>query len=256
MISKEDTENVVSLLRPVLKDLHVQCLKFEPELVQLSNYRELIMAGMGRCVIVARRASFSDDTKGCLSFSYDKKLRIFLFIINVNENLFLDNSHEKRVERKAVAIHEFVHCASALLLSRLKTNVFIKRIVDIISKKINLTKSDEFNSLLAALKKLGKSSKITPSELLVDGHFRIDGADGFVGNYGDLYLNFLLSYRLLSETIMNIMNDNHDISLTDLLLAVHKDLVETKALQRDFVLGRIKTFLPNIVSDFLQSKNL
>jgi hypothetical protein len=35
-----------------------------------------------------------------------------------------------------------------------------------------------------------------------------------------------------------------------LLPAAHKELVEKKALQRDFVLGRIKTFLPKIFADF------
>jgi hypothetical protein len=64
---ERNTENVVNLLRPLLQALHVQRLESEPVVVKLSEHRELIVAGMGRCVIVARKASFSDDTKGCLS---------------------------------------------------------------------------------------------------------------------------------------------------------------------------------------------
>jgi hypothetical protein len=104
--------------------------------------------------------------------------------------------------------------------------------------------------LLLALRELGKNGKTVQPELLTDGHFRIANEDGFCGNYGDLYLNFLLSYQLLRETIEAIKYGNPGISFTKLLLAVHGELVEQKALQRDFVLGRIKTFLPNIFADF------
>jgi hypothetical protein len=248
---ERNTENVVKLLRPALKSLHVQCLEFEPMSVRLSKYRNLREAGMGRCIVVARKTSFSDNTTGCLSYSYDRNRKIFIFIINVNENLCTDDSHGQKVKRKVVAVHEFVHSASALLLlSCLSTDVFIKKTAVIISAKVKLTTSDKFNSLLETLRELGKNGNITQSELLMDEHFRIDHADKFSGNYGDLYLNFLLSYQLLRETMAAIKRDKPGISFTELLRDTHKELVETKALQRDFVLGRIKTFLPRIFSDF------
>jgi hypothetical protein len=252
-MSERDTDNVVDLLRPLLKDLHIQHLTCNPTVVKASSYRALIIAGMSRCVIVARKTSFSDDTKGCLSFSHNKTHNIFLFVINVDQRLFKDESPESKVARKAVAVHEFVHCTSALLLlSCLRPESFIERTRQIIEKKVMLTTSKEFNDLLSALRQLDKNGKITQPELLTDGHFRIAYEDGFTGNYGDLYLNFLLSYQLLHETIiaLKIKSSNHDISFMDLLPAVHKELVEKKALQRDFVLGRIKTFLPNIFADF------
>jgi hypothetical protein len=138
-MSERDTENVVNLLRPLLKDLHVQALDDEPIIVKASKYRELIVAGMNRCIIVARKTTFSDDTKGCLSFSYDKRNNIFLFVINVNKDLFLDDSPDSRVARKAVAVHEFIHCASALLLLLcLRPEVFIERTKAIIFQKVKL----------------------------------------------------------------------------------------------------------------------
>jgi hypothetical protein len=250
-MSERDTENVVSLLRPLLRDLHVQNLYEELIVVKASNYRELIVAGMSRCIVVAHKTTFSDDTRGCLSFSYDKKHKIFLFVINVNKDLFLDDSHNSKVARKAVAVHEFVHCVSALLLlSCLRPEAFIERTTAIISQKVKLTTSSEFNALLTALRELGKNGKTVHPELLTDGHFRIANEDGFGGNYGDLYLNFLLSYQLLRETIVAIKYRNSSISFMELLPAAHKELVEQKALQREFVLGRIKTFLPNIFADF------
>jgi hypothetical protein len=146
---ERDVESVVNLLRPLLRDLHVQKLECEPVVIKASSYRELIAAGMRQCIIVARQTTFSDDTKGVLSFSYDKARNIFLFIINVNKNLFLGNSHDSRVTRKAVAVHEFVHCVSALLLlSCLRQEAFIERAKTIIFKKVQLTASREFNALL------------------------------------------------------------------------------------------------------------
>jgi hypothetical protein len=100
----------------LLQALHVQRLEFDPTVVKLSKCRELIKAGMGRCVVIALKASFSDNTKGRLSFSHSKEYDIFLFVINVNENLFTNDSQTSKVERKTVGVHEFVHCASALLL--------------------------------------------------------------------------------------------------------------------------------------------
>jgi hypothetical protein len=132
----------------------------------------------------------------------------------------------------------------------LGSDAFIERTAAIISKKVSRTTSDEFYSLLAALRELGKNDGTASSELLTDEHFRIDNRDGFTGSYGELHLNFLLSYQLLHETIENIRRDDPGISFINLLIAAHKELVETKALQRDFVLGRIKIFLPNIFSDF------
>jgi hypothetical protein len=73
-MSEWNTENVVSLLRPILKKLNVQNIGEEFVAVKASECRELIVAGMERCIIVARRMGFSDDTKGCLSFSYDKAI--------------------------------------------------------------------------------------------------------------------------------------------------------------------------------------
>jgi hypothetical protein len=254
-MAERNTDSVVTLLRPLLKDLHVQCLTIEPRIVATSDYRELIMAGIGRCIICARQTAFKDDTRGCFVVSYNKDHKVFLFVINVNRNLFQNNSSKSKTERKAVAVHEFVHCTSALLLlSCLQSEGFIECMRSIIVNKVTITTSSEFNSLLSALKNLDKG-KINPPELLTDEHFRIDYKDKFIGDYGDLYLNFLLSYQLLRETMMEIkkQHGNSGISLKDLLPEVHKELVEEKALERNFVLGRIRTFLPNIVTDYIDN---
>jgi hypothetical protein len=249
-MSERDTDYVVTLLRPILKDLHVQHLTSNPIVIKASDYRSLIIAGMSRCLIVARQTVFSEDTKGCLSFSFDRDHNIFLFIINVGNHLFVDDSSPLRILRKAIAIHEFVHCTSAmLLLSRLRTEPFIQRTERSMSKKVILTTSSEFNALLIALMKIGNNPK---TELLTDEHFRIGIEDDFTGHYGDLYINFLLSYQLLYETIAaaQINNSAKANSFYDIIRIIHNDLVEKKALERDFVLGRIKTFLPRIFTDF------
>jgi hypothetical protein len=250
-MSERDTNNVVDLLRPLLRDLHVQSLTLNPVAVKAAKYRRLIVAHLDRCIIVARQTNFSDDTKGCLSFSYEKKHNIFLFVINVDAHLFQDDDLESKIARKAVAVHEFVHCASALLLlSCLRPENFIERTKTIIARKVKLTTSDQFNALLDALKQIDTNNTALTSELLTDEHFRIGNDDEFTGNYGDLYLNFLLSYQLLQETMFALKINTPDISFIELLPKVHKELVEKKALQRNFVLGRIKLFLPNIFVDF------
>lgn len=252
-MAERNTDSVVKLLRPLLKDLHVQCLTIEPRMVKTADYQALIRARIGRCIIYARQTAFKDETRGCFAVSYDKERDVFMFVINVNRNLFQNNSPKSKTERKAVAVHEFVHCTSALLLlSCLQSAGFIGCMRSIMANKVAITTSSEFNSLLSSLKNLDKG-KINPPELLTDEHFRIDYKDKFIGDYGDLYLNFLLSYQLLRETMMEIktQHGNAGISLKDLLPEVHKELVEKKALERNFVLGRIRTFLPNIVADYI-----
>jgi hypothetical protein len=246
-------ENVISLFRPILKDLKVQYISGNPTVVKASDYRDLIVAGMSRCIIVARQTTFTDDTKGCLSFSYDKDHNIFLFVINVDHNFFDNDSEALRILRKTVAVHEFVHCTAAmLLLSRSRPDVFIQRTQRTISEKVTLTTSMGFTSLLEALGMVGSNSNIPKPELLTDEHFRISNEDEFIGHYGDLYINFLLSYQLLHETIMaaKIQHSNQNMQFVDLILIVHRELAEKKALDRNFVLGRIRTFLPNIVAEF------
>jgi hypothetical protein len=171
----------------------------------------------------------------------------------VDRRLFADDSELPRIARKAVAVHEFVHCVSAmLLLARLRSDIFIQRMQLRISKKVKLTNSAEFNALLAALREIGTGGNGSKPELLADEHFRLGNEDEFSGHYGDLYLNFLLSYQLLYETTIaaKIQHGDTNISFLRLLPIVHRELVERKALEREFVLGRMRTFLPQLFAEF------
>ena len=76
-MAERTTDWAFGLLRPVLQKLKIQELKDEPIIVRASEYRGLIIAGMGKWVIIARQFSMNDRIKGIAEFFISKPHNIF-----------------------------------------------------------------------------------------------------------------------------------------------------------------------------------
>ena len=249
-------EGAFALLRPVLQELKVQHLKIEPVIVKASSYKELIIAGMEKWIIVARHFPFNNNSRGLAKVIFDKTHNLFILFICIDRNLFINDGQYLRKQRKMVAIHEFVHGSAHMFLeSYHRSERYIEFMEKSIIEKVKMTYSNEFIEMLAAIGKLG-SKDGTEHDVFTDGHFRLLKGlydDGFDGNFVELYIYFLLSYQLIFETMtaIKIQHEATGISMTELLVLTFNELVENKALDNEFVIKRMGHFLPKIYADFL-----
>jgi hypothetical protein len=255
-VSERTTDWAFALLRPILKELKLQKLAKSPPVVKASSYKKLIIAGMGRWVIIARQSSFKDGTKGFAEVIYSNTHKLFLLMICIDKKLFVNDDCVLRTQRKMVAVHEFIHGSAHMFLeSFLKSERYIELMDKSIIAKMKMTTSDEFNEMLLAIGELGTKGG-TKHEMFTDDHFRLLGKnlmDGFDGNYTELYTELMLSYQLVSETMtaFKLQNEATGINISNLLTLTINELIQKKALDMEFVLGRIKLFLPMLYSKFL-----
>ena len=107
---------VIKTFRPLLKSLKVQSKENKPCYIETSQYRDLIIKGMGRCTLSLRLSNrLKQDIKGLFIFSHNQRYNLFGLTIVLNSDLYEVNDLECRIERKAIAIHEFIHCVVSML---------------------------------------------------------------------------------------------------------------------------------------------
>jgi hypothetical protein len=189
-VSSEITELAFSLFRPALKQLDVQNLQRTPSIVRASQHPDLVKAGMGRGIIIAHKTAILNGKKGCATIVLDKTHDLFLLSISINGDLFIDNSYTLRTQRKMVAVHEFVHGCSHMLLSTYFKSNYIESMEKSIINKVIMTTSDEFIAMLLTIGKLGAEDGAV-NQPFPDGHFRLRG-DGFEGNYAELNIDLYI----------------------------------------------------------------
>ena len=253
-MAEQTTEGAFTLLRPILQSLKVQELTATPTIYRASASLRLKAIGLGRWVIIARQTSSPDGVKGRAAIAYDKVNNLFLLSIFVDESLFIDDDVHRRTQRKMVAVHEFVHGTSHIFLMNFYGAAkYVELMERSIIKKVAMTTSDEFAEMISAIGKLGTTG-LSGSEMFSDEHFRLlpeNMRDGFLGNFAELYTNLLLSYQLISETMTFFKKQKKaKIHISNLLTSTFEELVNKKALDRAFVLGRMKLFLPLLYSEF------
>ena len=256
-MSERTTEWAFDLFRPILKKLKVQKLKTEPRIVRASSEKKLIIAGMERWVIIARKSSFQDGTKGFAEVIYSEKHKLFFLMIFIDQSLYADeDSCGLRTQRKIVAVHEFIHGVAHMCLeSHLKSERYVELMDKSIIAKMKMTTSNEFNEMLSAIGKLGTKDG-AKHEMFTDDHYRLLGKDykeGFEGNYAELYTELMLSYQLVSETMaaFKLQPERADINISELLTLTVNELIQKKALDMEFVLVRMKLFLPMLYARFI-----
>lgn len=261
-VGDRDTEWALETFRPLLKDLHLQFVEEKPTIIKTMDYRNLIVKGMGRCIISVTKKKVPQGKKGYCVFSHNSEYNIYILLIVMDEGLFLDNSLELRIQRKALGIHEFVHCAAIMMsLSRLGSspNPLINSLRKALSDKLTVTTSEDFTQLLAALGAIPNDDKYPDVSIFCDKHFRTEFED-FKGDYADLYLNFLFPYDLIIEMLgerklskFKMLVKEKKSDLSDFLKNIIDEIVEKKAIERNFVHKRFVYFLPILVRECIDS---
>ncbi|MBD5404311.1 MAG: hypothetical protein HDR55_04910 [Treponema sp.] len=258
-----NVEWAVDIFRPLLQELNVQNIGDVPTIIKTTDKRNFIIKGMGRCIIGIQRQVLADGQKGYCVFIHKKELNLFVLSIVIDESLFTSDRHDLRVQRKALAIHEFVHCVAIMLsLSLLGSgpNPLIESLKKILSERLTVTTSDDFNQLLKALGTLSETKDYKRLPLFNDKHFRT-GFEDFPDDYADLYLNFLFSYELLREvvdsdklkTFKSLIISKDSERLIDFLNGVISEITNTKALEMEFVVQRFLYFLPRLSEELLKT---
>ena len=262
--SNRNVEWAVETFRPLLQALRLQYIGTKPTYVKAADFRNLIVKGMGRCVIAVQRQKIADGQKGYCVFIHNEELNLYILSIVVDETLFSDDSHDNRVQRKALGIHEFVHCVAIMMsVSLLGTgpNPLIERLKQILSEKLTVTTSEDFTALLKALGAISADTEPPKISMFNDKHFRT-GFEDFPDDYADLYLNFLFSYKLLKEiidpqrieTFKQLIFAKDSEHLIQFLNDILSEIVEVKALEKEFVYQRFLSFLPRLSTEMFQSQ--
>lgn len=97
-----NVEWAISTFRPLLQALHLQEHKSGPTVVKASDYRNLIIKGMGRCVVVVQKQRIRDGQKGYFIFDYKKDVDLFFLSIVLDESLYSDEGLDCNIRRKSL----------------------------------------------------------------------------------------------------------------------------------------------------------
>lgn len=163
--SKHGIEWAVGTFRPILRDLHIQEVPLNPVIIKAVDYRDMIVKGMSRCIITFQLSKgLSNNVHGYFVFVDRSKQGndIFLLSIVLNRKIYGGIKLIDKIKRKALAIHEFVHCVSAMLaLARIGKNnrTLIQSLSKSIHEKAKATTSDDFKNLYESLQGMNKGIK-------------------------------------------------------------------------------------------------
>ena len=259
MVNKtRDEEWAVDLFRPLLRELKLQESSKSYVLVKVSDYRHLVIKGMGRCLIVLKRRPLSKQNlpnRGYFVFIHREKENLYILYIVIDSDLYQDDSLDLRIARKAVGIHEFCHCVATMLsLAEVACgSPIFEKLRKRLCEKLHKTSLNDLTTLMTAFNSLETSSddSLRP---FPDSHFRL-GFEDFPGDYAELYINFLLSYSLIKEMMseeklkaLRMSLDNQE-ELLKFLISFIEDVSEKKAINKIFVIRRLKTLLPRLLQE-------
>lgn len=247
--NQELIDSAVKKYRPLLKALHIQGIRENPTVTKTDSIRSLFFS---RCIIVTQQQETRDGQAGYFTFVNDTKNNLKILSIVLNKKLFKDEELETRIQRKAVGVHEFVHCVAVLMaLSRLSDNPnpLIDELGELLNTKVESIDTDHsFVEIYQALSGKDETSKITRN--LTNKHFELENHfDAFDGDYVDLYFSFLFSYDLFLETfednikIWATADEIKKPEVSKLITETFNELVERKALYSDFAVEQFNSFV-------------
>jgi hypothetical protein len=246
---------VIKTFRPLLRLLKVQNIPNCPEfaVVYLADMRELIIQGMGRCVVVIEQRNLSGNVGGMLITSHDTELDYFKLHIIINSSLCNKTDLDGRVRQKIAAIHEFTHTVAALsAIARVRSRELIKRLKDIFKKKTHALYLDDIEQLANELssslsaKKYIKIPKNANANHFPDEHFRL-GFEDFPVSYPIVFDEFLFSKEMFEEyftkkdidTISEALHKRETKTAANIIAISLKTISQEKALYENFVVLRI-----------------
>lgn len=249
-IELKSVDWAIKLFRPLLRSLKLQEINNKPLTAFPSEYKMFHRYNMANCAIVVEIKKFrNEDDRGIFIWQYNEETNFYAFRIVLNNYLYTKSDRKTKILRKAAGIHEFTHCAAAMMtFSRLQSKILIETLQHRMIKKIQaLNKVDLenlFRELTMSLSEKEKNNVMT----FPDEHFRTDSED-FTGSYYELSRNFLLSYELFCEPdffnaekqkeFQTLLNAKKHQEALELLISVVKPLSEKKAISEHFIIQRI-----------------
>jgi hypothetical protein len=261
----KDERWVIKTFRPLLRALKIQNIPVPADftVVYLANMRDLIIKGMGRCVIIIEQRKLPDNIGGMLITSHNMELDYFRLHIVVNGSLCNKTVLNDRALQKITVVHEFTHTVAALsAIARVRSKELIKRLKDIFRKKTHTLSITDLTHLANELKNSFSANKNTirqaaiNTEYFPDEHFRL-GFEDFPVSYPKVFNAFLFSKEMFEEyfpkkTINSIYEafSKKDVETAAGIIAPFLTKIsQEKALYEDFVFARIFDFL---FSDYVE----
>ena len=251
---KKDDDWATKIFRPLLKDLDIAHLTSGNVQILTADYKAFIKYHMDNCVVVVCCHPLTKEHhQGLFIWQYNKEENFYALYIVLNTNLKTDI-----VARKAVSVHEYVHCVAAMLaFSRLDTKELIDILYSRMSKRFHVLTSIDVDKIL---KDLNEKDACNPPDLdtFDDPHFRIEWED-FQASYAELYRNLLLSYELFCEDgffdvarkkefFQCLLQQKSDEAIGILSKAIGS-VALCKRLDKGFVFQRVmRVFLPIILN--------
>lgn len=172
-----------------------------------NTYPRILRIGVYRCLVTVQKMSLQNEERGICTLLYFEKEKIFIVSITIDESVFFE-SDKGKAKIDELAVHEFVHCAAALMsIGRIRSEWLIDEMVSNFEDSVFATNFSQWQQLREAL---GTKSDIMDFPLLSDRHFRTNYED-FQGYYDMLFLVLLMPPRkeffdLFKQ--MNVANNN------------------------------------------------
>jgi hypothetical protein len=261
---------VIKTFRPLLRLLKVQNIPNPPDLkvIFLADMRNLIIKGMGRCVVIIEQRSLTNGVGGMLITSYDTRLDCFLLHIVINSSFCGKTSLEDRARQKIIAVHEFTHTVAALsAISRVRSNDLIKRLKDIFRKKAHALYLTDLEHLVSELTRSPAERKNTDPQsadnarYFPDEHFRL-GFEDFPVSYPIVFDEFLFSREMFDEyfpkevidSVYEAFRRKDSAKVIDLIAPYITKISQDKALYEEFVVDRVLDILFDKYAKLMSSK--
>jgi hypothetical protein len=259
----KDERWVIKTFRPLLRLLKVQNIPNSPDftMVYLADMRDLILKGMGRCIVIIEQRSLPDNVGGMLITSHDTELDYFRLHIIINSSLCNKPGLNDRARQKITAVHEFTHTVAALsAISRVRSKDLIKRLKEIFRKKAHalyLTDLEHLtNELNNSLTVNIRPKKAADTKYFPDEHFRL-GFEDFPVSYPIVFDEFLFSREMFDEyfagedigSVCEALRKKNMAKVTGTIVPAIKKISQEKALYEDFVGSRIFEIL---FSDYIK----
>ena len=279
----KDEHWAIKTFRPLLKLLKVQDIPKPPEvrIIYLTDRREWIIQGMGRCIVAIEQHHLPGEIGGMLITSYNPELDYFTLHILINSSLCNKTNLHDRAYLKITAIHEFTHIVAALsAISRVRSKLLIERLKEIFREKVhalnyneiqklaNELRSSFFDMLQNVIEELNNPVSQEQSEqkntdreyYFPDKHFRL-GFEDFPVSYPVIFEEFLLSKEMFDEyfpkdlinALCKAYDENNSSIINNLLSPPTLSLINEKALDPHFAIARVTAIFMTIYTKHLDA---
>ncbi|MDR1030798.1 MAG: hypothetical protein LBL76_07995 [Treponema sp.] len=219
--------------------------------------RDLVIKGMGKCIVAIEQESLGDNIAGMLVTSHDMEPETFRLHIVINSNICNKKSLDDRVFQKIIAVHEFTHMVAKLsAISRVRSKELIERLMNIFREKAHILYLNDLKQLANELNTSYPVEKniVSPRTIIKryfpDEHFRL-GFEDLPVSYPTIFEEFLFSREMFEEYFskdtINLAYEALDRSdvkeMGNLLFPTITTISNIKAIYGNFVHDRVSNFI-------------